>query len=102
MHAYMVAAASEVVSPSLGKSRREDEMIEGEIEASGLESVEEHESDSICETSPEALEKEDFDGTDATEYVAAQEPEKLVELMMPAWAIKFCSVEEFDRVSKRV
>jgi hypothetical protein len=97
MYAYMVAAASEVVSPSLGKSRREDEMIEGEIEASGLESVEEHESDSICETSPEALEKEDFDGTDATEYAAAQEPEKLVELMMPAWAIKFCSVEEFDR-----
>lgn len=113
MHAYMVAAASEVVSPSLGKSRREDEMIEGEIDASISESVQDHnKSDSICETSPDgtspieevpqALEKEDFDGTDATEYAATQEPEKLVELMMPAWAVKFCSVEEFDRGLKRV
>jgi hypothetical protein len=113
MCAYMVAAASEVVPPSLGKSRREEEMVEGELEASVSESVQDHnESDSICETSPDrtspieevpqALEKEDFDGTDATEYAATQEPEKLVELMIPAWAIKFCLVEEFDRVLKRV
>jgi hypothetical protein len=97
------AAASEVVPPSLGKSRREEEMVEGELEASVSESVQDHNrSDSIYETSPQALEHEDFDGTDATEYAATQEPEKLVELMMPAWAIKFCSVEEFDRVLKRV
>lgn len=103
MYAYLVAAASEVVSPSLGKSCREDEMIEGELKASISERVEDHDrSDSICETSPQALDNEDFDGTDATEYVAAQEPEKLVELMMPAWAIKFCSVKDFDRVLKRV
>jgi hypothetical protein len=113
MYAYMVAAASEVVSPTPYKFRREDEMVEGEMEASVSESVQDHnKSDSICETSPDrasrteevpqALDNEDFDGTDATEYAAAQEPEKLVGLMMPAWAIKFCSVEEFDRVLKRV
>jgi hypothetical protein len=103
MYAYMVAAASEVVSPTPDRFRRKEEMAEGELEASVSESVQDHNrSDSIYETSPQALEHEDFDGTDATEYVAAQEPERLVELMMSAWAIKFCSVEEFDRVLKRV
>jgi hypothetical protein len=40
-------------------------------------------------------------GADATEFRAAQEPEKLVKLML-VWTIKFRLVEEFDRVLKRV
>jgi hypothetical protein len=109
MHTWSRRQAKSFLLPPTGFaekkrwSNRKEEMVQGELEASDSERVEDHyESDSICETSPQALGHEDFDGTDATEYAAAQEPEKLVELMMPAWAIKLCSVKEFDRVLKRV